>query len=335
MQQEDTPTITKPKFVITDQIIRFSFFIIICILTFFLYKSFGTDSEVLNENRSIFKWMLTQWKFRDFENNWVMLLLSLYVIYKNRATLAATEKKSSFVGILVVAVSLLIHFLGYRTQLPRLSIASIVGVIWGSAYALWGWQTAKNLLFPAGYALLCFTCSLLAEVTMPLRLTASSFATWLLQGAGIEAFRQGTVVFSKAGGGFTFDVADACSGLRSLSVMAALAAPYAYFTIDGFYKKWFLFAMSLPLAMLANSIRIFTLGVVAEWIGMKLAMQLYHDLSGHLVFIISILLLIATGSIINRIGAPKTNHKLHRRFKKENSSNDENNETEEQNDEHK
>ena len=52
--------------------------------------------------------------------------------------------------------------------------------------------------------------------------------------------------------------------------------------------------------MVANALRIFTLGVVAEWIGMKLAMQLYHDLSGYIVFFISLLLLIAAGSLLNQ-----------------------------------
>jgi exosortase len=127
---------------------------------------------------------------------------------------------------------------------------------------------------------------------------ASSLACVFLHGAGIEAVRRGTVVLSNAGGGFQFDVADACSGLRSLTVMTALAAPYAYLTLTGFWRRMFLFCMSVPLAMLANALRIFSLGAVAEWLGMDLAMMLYHDLSGYLVFFLSLLLLIGTGSLI-------------------------------------
>jgi exosortase/archaeosortase family protein len=50
--------------------------------------------------------------------------------------------------------------------------------------------------------------------------------------------------------------------------------------------------------MLANTIRIFTLALVAEWIGMRLAMALYHDFSGYLVFLISVALLMGTGSLL-------------------------------------
>ncbi len=272
---------------------------VLCVVaTFWLFIAYGSDSDVAMEPSSIFGWVAIQWKNENFRNNWVMLLFSGYVIYRNRRALAEAEAKPSLIGLLVTVLSLGAHILGYRTQLPRLSLGATVGVFWGIPYTIWGWKVARLLIFPAGYAFLCFCGSLLMEVTMPLRLMASSIAVTFLHGAGIEAVRRGTVVFSAAGGGFQFDVADACSGLRSLIVMTALAAPYAYLTMKGFWRQAILFAMSVPLAMLANALRIFSLGLVAEWIGMDLAMMLYHDLSGFLVFFLSLLLLIGTGAIV-------------------------------------
>jgi len=263
-----------------------------------LYAARGSDSNTAEASRSIFRWLTTQWQHENFKNNWVMLLISAYVVYQKRQELAEADKRPSWLGLGVVAASLLAHVFGYRTQLPRISLISMVGVVWGGCYALWGWRVAKALLFPAGYALLCFSSSLLMDFTMPLRLIASKLAEALLLGVGIETVRKGTVILSGAGGGFQLDVADACSGLRSLVVMTALAAPYAYFTLRGFWRKWTLFALSVPLAMLANTLRIFTLAIVAEWIGMRLAMSLYHDFSGFLVFVIAVALLMGTGSLL-------------------------------------
>lgn len=277
---------------------RLFVFVIATIATFWLFIRYGSDSDVAMEPSSIFGWIAIQWKNENFKNNWVMLLFSGYAIYRNRNAIAEAETKFSPIGVLIVAASLGAHVLGYRTQLPRLSLGATVGVFWGIPYAIWGWDVAKLLVFSAAYAFLCFCGSLLMEVTMPLRLMASGLAVTFLHGAGIEAVRRGTVVFSAAGGGFQFDVADACSGLRSLIVMTALAAPYAYLTMKGFWRQSILFAMSVPLAMLANALRIFSLGLVAEWLGMDLAMMLYHDLSGLLVFVLSLLLLIGAGSII-------------------------------------
>lgn len=134
---------------------------------------------------------------------------------------------------------------------------------------------------------------------MPLRLMASSLATTLLRGAGITAYRSGAVVYNPISNGFQFEVDEACSGLRSLIVMTALAAPYAYFTVKGFWRQILLFCLSVPLAMLANALRIFSLGLVAEWLGIDLAMTLYHDLSGFITFFLSIVLLIGTAYLIN------------------------------------
>lgn len=271
--------------------------LIAILATCWLYTAFGSDSNVANEPRSIFHWIAIQWRWEDYRYNWVMLLVSAYLIYRNRAELIQAEKKPSFLGILVVLFSLAMHILGFRTQLPRLSLASTIGVFWGIPYAIWGWNVARILFFPAAYALLCFCGSLLMNITMPLRLMSCSVACTFLHGAGIEAVQRGTLVLSNAGGGFQFDVADACSGLRSLITMTALTAPYAYVTLTGFWPRICLFALSVPLAMLANALRIFSLGLVAEWIGMDLAMRLYHDLSGYLIFLLSILLLTLTGTL--------------------------------------
>lgn len=273
-------------------------FLAIAAAVWVLFDARGSDSNTAVDSRSIFRWLTTQWKHENFKNNWVMLLVSAYAAYRQRDTLARARKAPSPFGMGVVLASLALHVIGYRTQQPRISLMSLVGVGWGACYALWGWTVAKTLLFPAGYALLCFSSSLLMGVTMPLRLMASQLAEVLLHGIGIEAVRKGTVIFSNAGGGFQFDVADACSGLRSLIVMTALAAPYAHFTLKGLWRQWALFLLAVPLAMLANTLRIFTLAIVAEGVGMKLAMSIYHDFSGYLVFILAIALLMATASLL-------------------------------------
>lgn len=265
-----------------------------------LYTFFGTDSETAGGGASVLAWFAAQWGYEDFANNWIMLPVAAAVVWTQRRRLAEAEVRPDWRGALVVAASLAVHVAGFRAQLPRLSLGSVAGVAWGLALAVWGPGVARALVFPVGYVLLCFLGSMLVELTMPLRLMASGLACALLQGVGIGAVQQGTIVHSTAGGGFSFNVADPCSGLRSLITMTALAAPYAYFTLKSPAKRVVLFALSVPLAMLANALRIFTLGVVAEWIGMQLAMQLYHDLSGYIVFILSILLLVAAGSLVDR-----------------------------------
>ena len=121
----------------------------------------------------------------------------------------------------------------------------------------------------------------------------------MLNGIGIAAQRTGTAIYSAAGGGFSFDVADPCSGLRSLVVMTALAAPFAYVTQKTNLKRWLLFALSVPMAMFANTIRIVTIAVVAQVFGQDRAIGLYHDYSGYILFFAATLLLVGTGALLN------------------------------------
>lgn len=275
------------------------FFIGACITLLFYF--FGNDSEIqiTKGSRSIFYWVYFQWGHERYAGNWIILVVAAYIIFSKRTELSESKASPSILGLLVFLGAILMHITGYRTQFPRISLIATIPAYWGLICTIWGWDMAKKLLFPAGYALLCFSASLLQDFTMPLRLYSSALADVLLDGIGIETIREGTTIRSSAGGGFIFDVEDACSGLRSLTAMMALTAPYAYYTLrGGMWRKWVLFAFSIPLAMASNALRIFTLAAIAEWIGTDLAMMLYHDLSGYIVLIFSILLLIATASLL-------------------------------------
>lgn len=281
--------------------LRAALFLAATAAAFWLFTAFGSDSNTASEGRSLFAWVAMHWRLDpDFHFSWMMLVVSGVVIWSERDRLAAAPVRPSWLGTAVVALSLLVHVVGYRSQLPRLSLGAVVGVFWGIPLAVWGWPVARILLFPAAYALLCFWSFLITDFTMPLRLTASRLAVTLLHGIGIEAVRNGTEIFSNAGGGFRFGVDEGCSGLRSLVVTMALAAPYGYFTLKGFWKRALLFASSVPLAMVSNALRIFTIAVWAEAFGQQSAMARYHDLSGFLVFFFSMLMLIGVGNFLDR-----------------------------------
>jgi exosortase len=94
-------------------------------------------------------------------------------------------------------------------------------------------------------------------------------------------------------------VADPCSGLRSLLAMTALTAVYAYLTQRTLLRKWLLFLASIPLAIVGNMARITTVALVAQAFGEKLALGIYHDYSGYVVFSVAITLMVALGGLLN------------------------------------
>ena len=271
------------------------------LLLFYLYGLRGNTQEIhAAQGRSAIMWMVQRWGSADgqFSHGWAIPIVSLYVLWRKRHKLATAPRSTSLAGLAVVTGSLLLHWVGVRSQLTRISLISLVGLLWGIPFFLCGRQVAILLLFPCFYLGFCIPMSFLNMISLPLRLVATTISSAMLNGIGIEAVRRGTAIYSAAAGGFSFDVADACSGLHSLLAMTALTCVYAYFTQDKLWKGIILFIASVPLAVAGNIFRVLTIGVVAETIGMDTAMGLYHDYSGYLVFTAAILLMVALGELL-------------------------------------
>jgi exosortase/archaeosortase family protein len=160
------------------------------------------------------------------------------------------------------------------------------------------------MLFPASFLAFTIPMSSFTDFfTIHLRILGSSIATGVLNGVGLHVERSGTALFSRvAGAEFSVDVADPCSGIRSLFAMMALTAAYAHFTQKTLLQKWALFACAIPLAMIGNMFRIFSICLVAVWFGQEVATGFYHDYSGYIVFVVGVLLMIQAGALIEKGG---------------------------------
>ena len=270
----------------------------------FLFHRFGSEAlDSYGGSASLFHWLRIQYQFPDMQFTWIMPLVALYAIWDARAELAAEPKRTSVAGVIFTALVLAGHIVAFRAEQPRLSLFAMAFATWGSCWALWGRRVAYRLLFPLGYVLLSFLCYHITHYTTSLQVAASRLAVVLLRGFGLEARHVGSVIQVALGASvppLTFNVAEGCSGLRSLVVLSALAAPYAYFRVRGNLRAWILFAMSVPLAVFTNILRISTLTLFARLFGRDLSLQIYHDPAGFLVFFIAIVLLQATAAILER-----------------------------------
>lgn len=240
----------------------------------------------------------------DMSYGWYIPLFSLYVVWQERRKIVESLGKPSVVGLLFVLPSLFVGFLGIRGLQVRFEILGFVGLLFGLTWTFFGRRTVGSVLFPIGFLLFCMPLhSYLDLVTIHLRLLAVSIASGTLQGCGVEIVRQGTMLASPTGA-FAIDIAEPCSGLRSLFAMMALTAGYAYFTQPTWFRRGLLFALSIPIAILGNVSRIFSIVIVAATCSADFATGFYHDYSGYIVFLVAILLMVATGGLITK-GAEK------------------------------
>lgn len=243
----------------------------------------------------------------DMSHGWVVPLVSLYVLWRERRTLRESAGTPSWIGAVWVFVFLIVAWLGDRGGQSRIEQVSFIGLMWAIPYAFWGCGVERLMRFPAAYLFFTIPVSSFTDFfTIHLRMASVAMATGVLNGLGIAVERSGTALFSRTPGGtFNVDVADPCSGIHSLFAMMALTAAYAYFTQKGFWKKGLLFICSLPIAVIGNMVRIMSICVVASWFGQEVATGYYHDYSGFVIFVVGVFLMFYLGEQIKKMDFSK------------------------------
>lgn len=282
-------------------LVRIGLLAIVIGLTFSVFHFQGNTTDIRAYGRSVFTWAVIRWSEggEDYSHAWLVPLISLGIVWWKRQDLLNARKKTTPRAFWIVIVGLVFHWLGAKAQQSRVSLAGFILLLWGIPFYFWGWEVARHLIFPCAYLIFAIPLTFLDTLTFPLRLVVTITATWLLNGLGIPVARSGSAIYSLAEGGFNFDVADPCSGLRSILAMTALTAVYAYLTQPTIIRKWLLFLCSIPLAVVGNIIRILTIALVAQAFGQELAVGLYHDYSGYIFFAVAISLMVALGACIN------------------------------------
>jgi len=261
----------------------------------FLAMLWGYQVLFLHHAPSVFNDTL-----EDMSYGWYVPLFSAYVLWRERRELMESVSTPSFWGLLVLLPSLFVGFLGVRGIQIRLEIVGFVGALCGLVWAFFGFRTLRQALFPLLFLLFCLPLhSYLDLVTIHLRLLAVSVAEGVLAGCGAEIVRQGTMLMSPAGT-FAIDIAEPCSGMRSLFALMALTAGYAYFTQPTWLRRGLLFALSVPIAIFGNVLRILTIVAIAAGCSSDFATGFYHDYSGYVVFLSAILLMVSAGGLITK-----------------------------------
>ena len=236
----------------------------------------------------------------DMSYGWYVPVFSLYVVWSERRKIAESVGNPSIWGLLLVVPFAFVGFLGARGTQVRLEIVGFVGMLIGIVWAVFGARTMRQILFPALFLLFCLPLhTYLDLVTIHLRLLAVSIAHGVLRGCGVEIVREGTMLLSPTGA-FSIDVADPCSGMRSLFAMMALTAGYSYFTQPTWIRRGLLFVLAIPIAVAGNVVRVISIVAVAALCSSDFATGFYHDYSGYVVFLVAVFLMVVTGGLITK-----------------------------------
>jgi exosortase len=228
----------------------------------------------------------------NYSHGFLIIPVALYLVWTRRGRLAAAASQPSFAGLILVAASLgalLAGVVGAELFVARLSV---LGVLAGAVLFVYGWEHLAIVAFPLALLLLMIPVPAIVfnQVALPLQLLASRLGVGALSLAGVPVFREGNVIVLAHG---TLEVAEACSGIRSLMSLVTLAIIYASFTDPRAGVRVALAMLAVPVAVLVNGLRVGVTGLLEERLGAQAAADgFFHAFSGSLMFLVAFGLLV-------------------------------------------
>jgi len=238
-------------------------------------------------------------KLPDFSHGFLVPLVSLYLVWGKRKDLANPPRPSNW-GLLLLVLGLALLIFGrlaaeYFTQ--RLSILVVIA---GIVLFLLGRDHLKTVAFPLALLILMIPLPsiLLQKITSPMQFFASICAANSLEVLGIPVLREGNIINLS---NTSLEVAEACSGIRSMISLFTLGILFAYFTKEILWQRILLVLACLPITILVNAFRVSLTGVLAHYYGVAAAGGFFHELSGYVLFLLAAVLFYGVSLLISKL----------------------------------
>lgn len=262
-----------------------------------LFQFLGNSTFGYVDSSSLFKWMWSAYNSPsgDDGHGMVVPLVVLGVMWWKRKELLALPLQSWWPGLLLVALGLALHVLAYTAQFPQFSIVAFFVGLYGITGLVWGPQWLRASFFPFFLFVFCVPLGGYGQaITTPLRhLVAGIVETIAHLGVAPGLIRHGTQL-TNATGSFSYDIAPACSGIRSLVTLLALTTIYGFLTFKPMWKRGIMILSAFPLAVIGNVIRITFTVVVAELFGQNAGKAVETNF-GFVTFAVAILCVVYLG----------------------------------------
>jgi len=267
-----------------------TFFFVLLAAWLTLFQFLGNSILGYIHTPSLFLWMREAYRsFGDVPNddahgNFIPFLV-IGLFWWKRKELLASIFRLWWPGLFILAAAMVLHVLGYVIQQPVVSVVALFTGIYGLMGLAWGPDWLRKCAFP--YFLFIFSIPLGARsefITFPLR----QLVTWLVTATaqwilGIDVIRMGTQLIDPTGT-YQYDVAAACSGIRSLISIFLLSTCYSFIVFRTAPKRFWMILAAIPFAVLGNYLRLLLIIIAAELGGQEWGSYVHEGCPIHLPF---------------------------------------------------
>lgn len=227
-------------------------------------------------------------------------LISAFIIWNKRNEISKAHLSYSYWGAVILVSSFILYLLALAGHVAVAQRLMIVASLNALVLFNFGKDVYRLLAFPLLYLLFMvpIPVSIYGLVAFPLQLFATNISHYIIQGVNIPVLQEGNMLYFAQ---TQLEVAEACSGLRSMTAFIMLSVLFAYLMRKGWWHRGLLVCSAIPLAIVANIIRVTGTGILAHFYGKQVARGFLHEFSGLFVFVFGLLLMFALYSLLNRI----------------------------------
>jgi exosortase len=237
--------------------------------------------------------LVAQWTAdENYSHGFLVVPLAAYFVYERRRELARAEIRPSAAGLLLIAAGLLLFAVGQLGAELFLTRVSMIVVLGGMVLFLLGTTHARLVAFPLAFLLLMvpLPAILFNYISFPLQTLAAQLGAATISAGGVPVMREGNLLLLP---GRALEVAEACSGIRSLISLLMFAIVFAYFSESDAKRRTLIALAAIPIAVLVNAVRVAGTGFATYWISPAAADGFFHSFSGWLMFLLAIVGLVA------------------------------------------
>jgi exosortase B len=221
------------------------------------------------------------WQREDNAHGPLIIGIVAWLIWRRRQVLLdpPTDRRP-VEGAVLIGLGVVLYVIGRSQGFAQPDAFSQVPVLLGLLLTLQGRPAFKSLLFPICFLTLSVSLpgAMLDAILVPLKHYVSHIVEQVLYSAGYPIARSGVVLNI---GQYQLLIADACSGLNSMVALTCVGLLYVYLSRPSSrFHAAILLAMALPIAFIANVLRVLTLVLVTYYLGDD-AGHAFHDYAGY------------------------------------------------------
>ncbi|MDQ3200369.1 MAG: exosortase/archaeosortase family protein [Verrucomicrobiota bacterium] len=271
-----------------------------CAVTAIVVYFFGFLPLYANHSQPIWEWawlrFLPQY---NQEHSKLIPFAVLFLVWYHRDQLRTARKEGSNLGLIFLGLGVLCYLIAARAFQPRVALFGFPFVVYGMVLYLGGRKVARILRFPIALLFFMIPLGAIEQMTFRLQFLIIGFVKVLSSLCGIAIYTVGTSI-RPVQGDWGFEIAEGCSGIRSLIAMVMLTAIYVHLCEKVLWKKGVILLASVLFAIVGNAGRIFTIILLGHFGFPRFAGGIYHDWSSQLIFFpIALLCMLGFSRLLN------------------------------------